>query len=676
MGKELCVKGIYGSGMVIQRDKINCIYGTGDVFSDVIMSFRGVTSITQVDENGEWKFDFAPGDAGGPFNMVIKSGTDKIEFSDIYVGEVWINAGEGNAQMSMDRLKYSYPEEFQLPENKNVRMISIPINYSFNEKIDFVEEPLWKPVAPYSIGDMPGVGYFFAKKLSVDLGVPVGIINISHENVPIVSWISKKGLEEMGDKEKDLETLAFYENSVNVYESERKVDKLALWNNELLKSIPDIDINEDVGWQDFSVPGILKGFEDSNIIWLKKEIELTKEQINHFMKNKARLWLGLISCADEVFINGVRIGFTRNKNRVQRFEVDFDLFKAGKNIILVKLMNSSADVKFYGEKPYCLFSGDVYVAPAVSRNIGVKGQSLAPIDGEYISLEGQWKVKAGLKSRKAPTLDVLEAKPTAIYNGVLPACFKYAIAGVIWYQGESDLERAGEYKGLLTKLITVWRRRFTYWSRDLPFVIVQLPNWVNEGVEGELSIDSNLSVIRKAQSDVAELIDRVGLAVSIDAGEWNDLYPEKKFTIGTRCEFEALRIAYGKSFISPAPKANFCEIKDDKYIVKFDCGNSSLNAFAVNGMSADLSQEDRGGAVYGFSFLYKKGGNEKGGLNVAVATAKLINSNSVEVTIPEECIDNGCEIVELRYLWGDCPAPVNLYSRDMIPASPFVMKTK
>ena len=49
------IKGIFGSGMVLQRNKINCVYGTAEVYSDVIMEFRGTTSITQADEDGKWK---------------------------------------------------------------------------------------------------------------------------------------------------------------------------------------------------------------------------------------------------------------------------------------------------------------------------------------------------------------------------------------------------------------------------------------------------------------------------------------------------------------------------------------------------------------------------------------------------------------------------------------------
>ena len=58
------IKGIVGSGMVLQRNKINCIYGTAEVYSDVIMEFRGTTSITQSDEDGKWKIEFSPGEGG------------------------------------------------------------------------------------------------------------------------------------------------------------------------------------------------------------------------------------------------------------------------------------------------------------------------------------------------------------------------------------------------------------------------------------------------------------------------------------------------------------------------------------------------------------------------------------------------------------------------------------
>ena len=197
MKGKLSVKGIVASGMVLQRNKINCIYGTADVYEDIIMTFRGVTSITQADEQGCWKLEFSPGEAGGPFEMQLKTEKEALTFTDVYVGEVWLSSGQSNAQLPMERMKFSYPEEFKLPENPNVRMITIPIAWTFDGERDSVDNPEWICASPETLGQMSGTGYFFAKRLSEELGVPVGVINASQGGSPISSWMSKKSLEEM-----------------------------------------------------------------------------------------------------------------------------------------------------------------------------------------------------------------------------------------------------------------------------------------------------------------------------------------------------------------------------------------------------------------------------------------------------------------------------------------------
>ena len=61
MDSKLHVKGIVASGMVLQQNKINCVFGTAGAYEDILMTFRGMTSITQTDEQGNWKIEFSPG---------------------------------------------------------------------------------------------------------------------------------------------------------------------------------------------------------------------------------------------------------------------------------------------------------------------------------------------------------------------------------------------------------------------------------------------------------------------------------------------------------------------------------------------------------------------------------------------------------------------------------------
>ena len=201
MEKKFCTKGIYNSGMVLQRNKTGSIYGTTEANTKVCLDFRGLNHSCVSDEDGNWKIEFNPGEAGGPFELNLESNNQKISFSDVYVGEVWVSSGQSNAQLPMERLYYKYRDEFLLPENPNIRIITVPISYSFDGEKDYVENPTWLSASPDNLKKLSGTAYFFAKKLQEDLKVPVGIINASQGGSPITAWMSYDSLKDMNKKD-------------------------------------------------------------------------------------------------------------------------------------------------------------------------------------------------------------------------------------------------------------------------------------------------------------------------------------------------------------------------------------------------------------------------------------------------------------------------------------------
>ena len=681
------IKGIMGSGMVLQRNKINCVYGTAEVYSDVIMEFRGTTSITQADEDGNWKIEFSPGEAGGPFSMIIKCDEHRVEFTDIYVGEVWVSSGQSNAQLPMERMKFSYPEEFEQTRNERIRMITIPINWSLDGEKDEIVDVGWQSNAdegtkadnmssgvkwvcasPETLGGMSGTGYFFAKRLSKELDVPVGIINASQGGSPIASWLSRQALEEMGDKKAYLnQTIEYLAEGRAAAKQKEMAENQNNWNNELYGAAkaPETYFDEAVdGWDKVQIPANFP-VESAGFFWFKKIIELTAEQVEHFNTFKTWLWMGTIVDADTAWVNGVKVGETPYCYPPRRYPVPKGTLHEGKNVIALRVQKNSKNgpLRFFTEKPYYLFTENTFVAPCVYRNLEERTESLYPLDGERIDLSGDWLMKVDAQVSDCPAGMFFEWLPTALYNSMLAPCFRHAVSGVLWYQGESDAMHPQEYKGMLVKMIDLWRHKFVYGSKELPFVIVQLPNWSDGWNEDSVSKDGGWAVTRQVQADAAEIAGHAGLVVSIDSGEWNDLHPEKKKTIGYRAAKEALRVAYGKNFISPSPKADICEFKKGRFLVHFDCGNSSLVACKVEGNKADLNLESKDKKVYGFSLLCSKKGEEI----VIPATAELIDDKTVSVDVPHGVGD----VKELRYLWADSPAPVNLYSRNSLPAAPF-----
>lgn len=659
MEKSFIVKGIYGNGMVLQRNTTNCIFGTGEVYEDITMTFRGMTTVNKVGENGNWKITFNPGEAGGPFELALTCGENSVVYKDVYVGEVWLNSGQSNAQLPMERMKFSYPEEFELPENPNLRMITIPIRWSLNEEKDSVENPQWLPANPQNLGGMSGTSYFFAKKLQEELGIPVGIINSAQGGSPIASWLDKKSLTELEHTQMFITQLEKYENPANIESDKKKeAENAAAWQEELNSS----DLGQIEGWEklpfekagkdwiDCVIPGYIDNGETAGYFWFKKEIELTAKQVKHFNEKKTWLWFGTIIDADTIWVNGVKVGETAYCYPPRRYVVPAGVLVEGKNTITVRVQknNHFGKVTFYTEKPYYLFTEDVKICPTAIRNQeGFK--DVVPADGEKIDLSGTWKMTTGCTVDDAPGQIFLEWIPTALYNGMLAPCFNYAIAGALWYQGESDAWHPDEYRGMLQKLIMLWREKFTYAKRDFPFVIMQLPNWSDGKGESYFSNDIGWAQMRQEQLLVTEIMENTGIAITIDAGEWNDLHPEKKRTGGTRAALEALRIGYGKS-VNVAPKAIFTQRKGDNFIVQFETGSATLKTLSGNEIS-------------GFYFLYENENHMK----MIEAKGVIISANEVQIPVPE--VDG--KFCEIRYLWADSPNPINLYSSEGLPAQAF-----
>ncbi len=724
-------KGVYADGMVVQHNKTSKVQGVAQKNSTVTLEYRGQKLSAKTDSQGAWGIEFNGEDAGGPFAFKLSCGEDSLEYQ-IYSGEVWVNSGQSNAQLPMERMKFTYPDEFALPENPLIRMVTVPITWNYEGESDDFFVPLqasndgakieteagtgagagvegtdkavipvkWDAASHSTLGGMSGTAYFFAKRLAAELKMPVGIINASQGGSPISSWLSKEALGELTCGKDFLEELKKYEtpSAITAKQKEMKENQQK-WDSELYAADQGIKnawekldfeaCKADVSWSECTIPGFLDGFSGAGIVWIKKEITLTASQIEHFNSHQTWLWLGTIVDADKAFVNGTQVGVTYYCYPPRRYPVPAGLLHEGKNTITLRLQKNSSfgKIRFYEEKPYFLFTDNVKIAPCASRNVENFTEVL-PSDGEKIALSGKWIMKAGCSVRDCPPGMFFEWIPTALYNGMLSPCFGQAVAGALWYQGESDAGRASIYKELLLKMMDLWRKKFVYADKDMPFVVIQLPNWSDGNAETSVFENGGWAYIRDSQAAAVKADKNTALVVAIDAGEWNDLHPEKKRTTGTRAGEQALRLAYKKNF---APVSVFEAAEVEKAAagtgkvfvaagsaggdvsgsvvkVHFDCGGSSLKSFAIksDGKSADFTKESD--AVHGFAVYGEKNGKSF----VKACDAKLTGKAEVAVTIPADC--DGAK--ELRYLWTDSPAPINLYNAEVVPVAPFMWKIK
>jgi sialate O-acetylesterase len=150
-------------------------------------------------------------------------------------------------------------------------------------------------------------------------------------------------------------------------------------------------------------------------------------------------------------------------------------------------------------------------------------------DGEFLPLGSGWKYRFVPKDTGYPPRAPWESVSgiTGMFNGMIAPLRPLAPTGVIWYQGESNVDK-GDYSVLLPGLIADWRQWF---RRELPFIVVQLPNY---GAIIQAPVESKWASLRNIQRQVAQRDARVALVVTQDLGDDADIHPRRKYAVALR----------------------------------------------------------------------------------------------------------------------------------------------
>lgn len=227
-------------------------------------------------------------------------------------------------------------------------------------------------------------------------------------------------------------------------------------------------------------------------------------------------------------------------------------------------------------------------------------------------------------------------RPSGLYNGMIAPVAPYAIQGAIWYQGESNIGRAWQYRKLFSTMILNWRIDFQ--QGDFPFLFVQLASYDYGKTNPLLCAE-----LRQAQLRTLAY-PNTGMAVTTDISEINDIHPHNKQDVGKRLALWALAETYGREdIVYSGPLYKSMQVENDKIRLTFDHVGSGL--LAKEGPLTDfiIAGSDRE--------FYE-----------AVAT---IDQNTVLVH-SEKVSDP----VAVRFGWSDTAEP-NLFNQEGLPASPF-----
>jgi sialate O-acetylesterase len=189
---ELSVPHFFSDHMVLQRERAAAIWGKADPNANVRVSFKGKAAIAKAAADGKWRAQIETGaaDVNGA-TLTISTGADKIEIKDVLVGEVWFASGQSNMFFTMDRVP-EYAGLIAESKHPGLRMFDAPLVTAVEPQDDIAGQ--WTAAAPDSVPGFSAVAFFFARKLHLDLGIPIGVIKSAWGGKPVETFTSREAL--------------------------------------------------------------------------------------------------------------------------------------------------------------------------------------------------------------------------------------------------------------------------------------------------------------------------------------------------------------------------------------------------------------------------------------------------------------------------------------------------
>ncbi len=188
---EIKLPAIFGSHMVLQRDKKDKVWGTALPNERVVVAIAGQEKSTEAGPDGKWSVMLDPMPAGGPHSLSVSGKKDTVVFDDVLVGEVWVCSGQSNMEWPVSQANDADLEALAAKFPK-IRLITVPRVGTQEPLSDFKGQ--WEACTPESVKGFSAVGYFFGRQIHETIGVPVGLIDDSWGGSAAEAWVRRDRL--------------------------------------------------------------------------------------------------------------------------------------------------------------------------------------------------------------------------------------------------------------------------------------------------------------------------------------------------------------------------------------------------------------------------------------------------------------------------------------------------
>jgi sialate O-acetylesterase len=654
---EVRASSLIGDHMVVQQQRPVRLSGSAAPGEAIRAALGSSHAATTADAGGRWQLALPPLAAGGPFTLIIE-GSNRLSFRDIWAGEVWVAAGQSNMQLPLTRSHGG--AQVAAAGCSGLHLFMVAQVTSAEPKAEV--EGKWRACDAAAAAEFSAVAFHFGRELHRALGIPVGLVQAAWGGTPAEAWTPREAL--LADPALRPTVDAYDLSTRDPARRAQLARQLADWEAKSFHvdtgnrgealgfARPRGGRAAGAGWSKMELPQPWEnaGLAMDGAVWFRREVTVPAD----WAGTDLTISLGALDDFDVTYWNGERIGATGAETPEywaarRRYPVPARLVKAGRNLIAVRVFDHFGSGGFAGTP------SQLTVAPRAAT---------AAAGPRELSLAGTWDYK--IERRLPPAVVDFESRPrsggaddpespSVLWNGMVAPLAGLPAAGVIWYQGESNVVRAALYRTLFPAMIRAWRARWS--NAALPFLFVQLPNYQEPvaGPSGAAHRDADAPAappalaegrwaeLREAQA-LALREPRTAMAVTLDIGEPNDIHPREKQEVGRRLALQALRMVYGRDALAFGPTFAGAAREKGALRIRF--------AAVAGGLTTSDGDPPRGFVVAGADRVWRRAEARIDGDSVIVSSPEVVDPQAV------------------RYGWGNDPVNT-LRNQADLPAAPF-----
>ena len=555
---DVTANSLFGDNAVLPRDIPLPVWGTAAEGENVTVELDG-KSASNVTKDGYWKAVLPSHPAGGPYTLTIHGANNTLTLRNILLGDVWIASGQSNMERQLGPRPPQPPiddwqQEVAVADHPQIRQYYVPKVATLTPATDVASH--WTVCSPQTAADFTAVGYFFARDLHKATGVPIGIIFSALGRHPGGTLDQRRRAQDPARFRRPRPTHGSHGTRGRggpagtagaVFRGER----------------PGVRALAMVGTRPTStrVPGPRPPARRTTSTSTPTPSRASSGPgVNSTCPRRGRAarrfctW-GQVDDNDTAFVNGVAVGSTEGWNLVRSYKVSPNLLKVGRNVIAVRIVNTGGGGGFVTGtgKPFSL-----EMTPA--RNATVEPP---------VSLAGGWRYQTTTPLAKLPQLPSLHpvgpGDASVLFNGMIAPFLPLPTKGVVWYQGESNVDHPDLYRTLFPTMIADWRQ---HWGiGDFPFLFVQVAPY--KGTTPD---------IREAQFLSLKAAPNTAMVVTADVGDGGNIHPSHKAPVGARLALAARALAYHEDIEYSGPLYQSASFAGGRATVRFDHAKSGLVA--------------------------------------------------------------------------------------------------